>query len=210
MIESMPMMVDPYGFNFYTDPAFVKKRFGIDELQQIQVKMNEFSKQETIEQIRQILREPQFSDVILYDREQELEQVRRQFMQRFAFLLSAVLIMFFTALLGMVNQVASSLHERRREFSILKAMGSVRWHLFRLIVLEGVLISASGGLVSVVTGALFGNNVLRAMDSPLGQIPFSCLLGAFGMSIMMGLAATIPSAWRFSDLDVVRTVQEEG
>jgi ABC-type lipoprotein release transport system permease subunit len=55
--------------------------------------------------------------------------------------------------LGVLNTVLMSVLERTREFGVLLAIGMRPGRLFALVLLEGLLLGAAGGLVGVALGA---------------------------------------------------------
>ena len=56
------------------------------------------------------------------------------------------------AILGIVNTLALSVIERTREIGLLRAVGTTRKQLRRMIRLESVVISVYGALLGVVLG----------------------------------------------------------
>ncbi|MDN3648890.1 FtsX-like permease family protein [Reinekea marina] len=61
-------------------------------------------------------------------------------------------ILFMVAILGVVNAMFMSIYERTYEFGVILAIGTRRSQVFRLILIEGLVLS----LVSIVVGSLLG------------------------------------------------------
>ncbi|MBT5428949.1 MAG: FtsX-like permease family protein [Rhodospirillaceae bacterium] len=63
----------------------------------------------------------------------------------------------FTAILGMVISILSSLNERRREMAILRAVGAKPIHIFALLTVEATTIATLGALIGFfcLYGCLF-------------------------------------------------------
>jgi putative ABC transport system permease protein len=59
------------------------------------------------------------------------------------------------------NTVMMSVYERTREFGVMRALGAKRGFIFRLVVLEALLLSSLGGLL----GLLLGSAVSQAITS---------------------------------------------
>ncbi len=59
-----------------------------------------------------------------------------------------------TAILGMVTMILSTLNERRQEIAILRSLGAHTGTIFSLLILEAVILAASGILLG--TGLLYG------------------------------------------------------
>jgi putative ABC transport system permease protein len=56
------------------------------------------------------------------------------------------------ASLGVANMVIASVHARRYEFGVLRAIGSGRWQLVRLVLAEITLIGIISGLLATGAG----------------------------------------------------------
>lgn len=54
--------------------------------------------------------------------------------------------------LGIMNTVMMSVHERRREIGMLKAVGGERWHVLFIFLSEALLISIIGGFFGCIFG----------------------------------------------------------
>jgi putative ABC transport system permease protein len=54
--------------------------------------------------------------------------------------------------IGIMNTVMMSVHERRREIGMLKAVGAERWHILTIFLSEALLISIVGGLLGCALG----------------------------------------------------------
>lgn len=55
-----------------------------------------------------------------------------------------VVVIFLGAAFGIVNTMLMAVFERTREFGILRAVGTTRWALFRMVIYEAFFISAIG------------------------------------------------------------------
>jgi putative ABC transport system permease protein len=103
------------------------------------------------------------------------------------------------AILGIVNTLALSVVERRREIGMLRAVGMQRPQVRRTIYLESMLIAVFGAVVGVVLGLGLGVGFLRtlrdlglnAISVPWGQI-VSMLVG----SALVGVLAAVWPAVR--------------
>lgn len=102
------------------------------------------------------------------------------------------------AVLGIVNTLALSVVERRREIGMLRAIGMQRPQVRRIIYLESALIALFGTIVGVALGIVFGwgfvqtlrDEGLGSMSVPWGQVA-AMLIG----SVVVGvLAALWPAA----------------
>ncbi|MCE9554450.1 MAG: ABC transporter permease [Planctomycetes bacterium] len=106
--------------------------------------------------------------------------------------------------LGVVNTVAASVRARRWEMGVLRAMGTTRGGILRMILAEGVLIGLAACMLSLAFGVMSGYcgtgvtryvNVRGGMVTPL-VIPWTQIGIGFGITLAMCLIAAIgPALW---------------
>lgn len=127
------------------------------------------------------------------------------------------LIATFVAALGMFNTLSVSLMERTREIGIMKTLGTKRMDVWKLFLIEGMLISVSGGLVGILLGLGVGeglnglfNIIARATNHDTVDFYYSpplFLLMIFALVIVLGaFVGLIPArrATRISPLEALR------
>ena len=92
------------------------------------------------------------------------------------------------AVLGIINTLALSVVERRREIGMLRAVGMLRGQLRRTIYLESSLIALFGAVLGVGLGITFGSLFVRTLrNQGLNHIAIP-----YGQSaLMLGLAAVV-------------------
>lgn len=81
-------------------------------------------------------------------------------------LLVYALIFFVLAGLLVVNTVYLGLVERIREFGVIIALGADRWRIMRLVILESLLLVASGAVVGGVLGGVALWKLARGFSLP--------------------------------------------
>ena len=59
------------------------------------------------------------------------------------------------SLFGIANSLFLAVHERTREFGLLRAIGATRSQVRRVVRYESVITSAIGGLLGMAIGVLF-------------------------------------------------------
>ncbi|WP_235900658.1 ABC transporter permease [Lolliginicoccus suaedae] len=138
-----------------------------------------------------------FVVVQVMDREEfknsQAQQINLILSLLYALLALAVVI----AILGIINTLALSVVERRREIGMLRAVGMHRKQVRRTIYIESALIAVFGAVLGVVLGILFGwafvetlrDEGLRILAVPWGQV----VLMLFGSAVVGVLAALWPA-----------------
>ena len=116
------------------------------------------------------------------------------------------------AVLGIVNTLALSVHERTHEIGMLRAVGMTRRQLRRSVRWESVIIAAIGGTVGLALGLVWAWAFTSALETedlflltvPLGRIAFLALL-----SLAAGAIAAVIPAWRASRLEIFEAIARE-
>ena len=123
----------------------------------------------------------------------------RQLADKTASQIDTVLVLFYgllamsavMALLGMLNALTLSIHERTRELGTLRALGMTRAQARALIRDEGLITAATGTLVGAAVGLALG----WAMTRELG-IPFTPQWAQVALPVAVGLLVGALAAWR--------------
>ncbi len=115
------------------------------------------------------------------------------------------------ALLGVVNTLALSVHERTRELGMLRAVGMSRRQVRQMIRGESVITAGIGAVLGIVLGTLFALIVSRPLaDSGfVFTIPIAALIIVFIVAALAGVLAAIQPARRAAKVDVLRAVTTE-
>jgi putative ABC transport system permease protein len=115
------------------------------------------------------------------------------------------------ALLGIVNTLALSVHERTRELGMLRAVGMSRSQVRAMIRAESVITAAIGAVLGTVLGLAFAAIVSRplAADGFVFKVPVGALIAVFVLAGLAGVLAAIPPARRAARVDVLRAVTTE-
>ena len=117
--------------------------------------------------------------------------------------------------LGILNTVMMSVHERRREIGMLKAVGAERWHVLLLFLSEALIISLIGGGIGCGLG-LAGVYLIQWFVSTLGlelTIPLlispSILAGAILIAAGIGVIAGLYPSWQAANVPPVEALRYE-
>ena len=115
------------------------------------------------------------------------------------------------AVLGIVNTLALSVIERKREIGMLRAIGMARWQVRRTIYVESLLIAIFGAVLGVVLGVAFGWALVRTLRYwglgdpvlPTGLIIITLIGAAF-----VGVAAALWPASRAAKTKPLEAIAE--
>jgi putative ABC transport system permease protein len=140
-------------------------------------------------------------------KDQQSNQVNQLLVLIYVLLLLAVIISLF----GIVNTLVLSIYERTRELGMLRAIGTSRRQVKRMIRYESVITSLIGAVIGIVLGVVFALAVAQALSDqgfklsiPVGQLVILVVLGA-----LAGILAAILPARRAARLNVLDALAYE-
>ena len=116
------------------------------------------------------------------------------------------------AVLGVINTLALSVIERTREIGLLRAIGTSRRQLRRLVRLESVLIAIHGAILGLALGLAWGvagQRALRAYGITALTIPWATVAAVLVGAVLVGLIAALLPSIRASRLDVLTAITTE-
>lgn len=110
---------------------------------------------------------------------------------------------------GMVTLMHIAVSERVSEIGLLTALGATRARIRILFLLESIALSTLGGLAGLIIGAgIAGLLKLLISELPV-NIPWDFVLGALGLSLVIGLAAGVIPAMRAAKLNPVDALRTD-
>jgi len=128
------------------------------------------------------------------------------------FLTALLTMSIIIAAVGVVNTLALSVIERTREIGLLRAVGTSRRQLRRMIRLESVVIALFGALLGIGIGVVFGWAIQRALsDEGLNvlSVPAGTLVVYLVVAAVIGVLAALWPAWRAGRMDVLKAIATE-
>src|SRR4029453_17882245 len=96
-------------------------------------------------------------------REQFKDNLTEQINQLLALVYGLLLLSVIVALLGIVNTLALSVHERTREIGMLRAVGITRRQVRRMVRDESVITAGIGAILGIVLGVVFALIISRPL-----------------------------------------------
>jgi putative ABC transport system permease protein len=114
------------------------------------------------------------------------------------------LAVVFAILLVAANTMMMAVRERVSEVGVLKTLGFDDGTIFRLVLMEGAIITLGGGIV----GAMLAKLALDGFTPPGNFLPpmtvsWTTIAIAIGIAIVMGAASGLIPAWQASRLRIV-------
>jgi putative ABC transport system permease protein len=148
----------------------------------------------------------------IQDQAQYRDNVANQIDQMLALVTALLGMALFIAVLGIMNTLALSIHERTREIGLLRAVGMTRKQVRRMIRWEAVTVALLGSAVGLVLGTGLGWAATRVLEEGgLSRfvLPGGQLVGAVVLALLAGVLAAIIPARSAARLDVLRAVTVE-
>ena len=146
-------------------------------------------------------------------------KTKKEFKDQQAGQLNQVLTLFYVllslsviiSLFGIVNTLALSIHERTRELGLLRAVGTSRRQVRRMIRGESVITAVIGAVIGAVLGFFFAVIVTRPLTDEgfVLTFPAPTLLVLLLLAVLAGVVAAIGPARRASRMDVLEALAYE-
>ena len=142
----------------------------------------------------------------------EYAEAETEALDQFVYLLYALLGMSVViSLFGIANSLFLSIHERTREFGLLRAVGATRGQVRRMVRYESIITAVIGGVLGIAVGLLFAFMVTQSLgDLGLGFEPPPAQLGVFlVLAVLVGVLAAALPARRGARLQVLEALRAE-
>ncbi|WP_148302523.1 ABC transporter permease [Caldalkalibacillus mannanilyticus] len=181
----------------FTDISTIERVFNVDALHSIHLKFDSNYDQEKLkEQVYLIQQHPEASNIIIYDRVEEMSKVFNQVFQRILILCSAIAVLVLIVLLGLSNNMAASIRERVTEFSIMRVLGSPNRQILRLLLMEGGILTFAGTIIGITAGIILGCQLIAILESPISYSFLLWFLVPIIISPFVGLFVSLfPALW---------------
>jgi putative ABC transport system permease protein len=125
------------------------------------------------------------------NRKQFKDQQASQFNQAAGFLYVLLSLAVIVSLFGLVNTLALSIFERQRELGMLRAIGTARSQIRRMIRYEAIITALIGAVLGLVLGTVFARVITTQFDGYVFTVPFGRIIG---IAILAGLAGIVAAA----------------
>jgi putative ABC transport system permease protein len=131
--------------------------------------------------------------------------------------LSTALIAILIAMVGVINTILMSVHERFQEIGILKTIGAMPWDIFKLIWTETIILCTIGGVLGIILALILSKItevVIRRIlpYSPSGGlvlIDLKLVLITLAAILCIGLLSGLYPAWRAGRIRPLEAIRGE-
>jgi putative ABC transport system permease protein len=200
------------GTGIYLSKETLAEDFNETESEFLAVKARPASDRDIMERrIEEVLKDyPQFT---VYSNAEWKAQIESDFNRQYVFFYAIMGVSVAVSAFGVVNTLSMSVFERTREIGILRAVGTTRLQVGRLIIDEGVVISLIGCLIGVALGSLLGYLFVQGSSAGGFEIDFYYpklpALAALLSGLFIGVFAGLLPARSAARKSIVEAVQYE-
>ncbi len=153
-----------------------------------------------------------YPGVIVQSQAELKEQVQSNVQALLGVMIALLGLAIVIAVLGIVNTLFLSVLERTREIGMLRAVGTSRWQVRWMVVLESIVIALFGAILGILLGVVFATALQRTLvDQGIDvlQIPIPSLVIYLVIAMVVGALAAAWPAYRAARLDVLRAITTE-
>jgi len=130
-------------------------------------------------------------------------------------LLTVIAIALIISAFGIINTLLMSVNERTREFGMMKAIGASGLDIGKMVLIETVFITLSGGVIGTIS-AIVGSSLIEGFVK--GILPYSprgslvsaspeLIAFALGFSLVLGLICGLYPAFKSSRLTPMEAIR---
>ncbi|MEA2157500.1 MAG: putative transport system permease protein [Solirubrobacteraceae bacterium] len=152
-----------------------------------------------------------FPDAETQDRGQVKDSQAGKINQILYLIYALLALSIIVSLFGILNTLALSIFERTRELGLLRAIGTSRRQVKRIVRLEAVITSLIGALLGLVLGVLFALAISRPLVAEGFRLtfPVTTLVALVAAAAAAGMVASLWPARRAARLDVLAALAYE-
>ncbi|PDY41248.1 permease [Bacillus wiedmannii] len=195
------------GLDVFVNEQWARDKFHVQGYEAIQVMTNSNQSFEAIKKrVKEITNNKENIEVInSYDLLKEQGQLLSQMMMLIRLL---VVIVFIISGIGLMNAIVASLHERRAEISMIRAVGAIPKQMRRIVLLEGTLLGAIAGCIGIFGGVLFSYIVLSSLELTVIIIPYNQVAVLALASVILGAGAALIASLQLRKFKLSDTLKE--
>jgi putative ABC transport system permease protein len=191
----------------------MRRYFNIRDANTLLVKVNNGTAASTVQE--QI--EAQYGNryhLILISNDTIREQVLTLMDQAFRMFDVMALISIVVGSLGVINTLTMSVIERTREIGMLRAIGTTRGQIVKMVLAEAMLMGVIGGILGLGTGIVLARILFIGMTTMSGYrltfiLPPEGVILSFVIALIISQVAAIAPARRASKVRILEAVHYE-
>lgn len=142
----------------------------------------------------------------------EFTDAQKKSINTLLYLLYALLaVSVIISLFGIVNTLVLSVYERTREIGMLRAIGTTRRQMRRIVRYESVITSIIGGILGTILGVIFAYVVTTRLGAQgiSFSVPWLQLVIFLIVAAFVGVLAAVLPARRAANLNILEAVHYE-
>ena len=148
----------------------------------------------------------------LRDQDGLVEEANNQIQQLLNVIYGFLSISVFVALFGITNTLSLSVYERTREIGLMRAIGTYRKQVRRMIFVESSIISIFGAFLGTGLGIFFAWSLIKALeDEGFSNFTVSApqTFTWIGIAVIAGMIAAILPAIKASRQNILEAISYE-
>ncbi len=149
----------------------------------------------------------------LYDASTFKASQQQVFSQAISAIYLLVIMLAIPGLIAMANTMSVNVIERTREIGMLRAVGSTRPQVKRIILVESLLLSALGTLTGVAVGLYLSSYIVKALNYSGFKLEFyfptTGIIFAVIVGFVFGIFASIAPARNAANTEIVEALRYE-
>jgi putative ABC transport system permease protein len=153
----------------------------------------------------------EYPGALVETKQEFVDSISKQ-LNQFLYMLYALLaVSVIISLFGIVNTLILTVYERTREIGMLRAIGSTRSQIRRMIRYESVITAIMGGVLGIVVGVAFAYIVTTQLGAQgiSFTLPAVQLLICLAVAIVVGILAAVLPARRAAKTDILAAIHYE-
>ncbi|HKR98746.1 MAG TPA: FtsX-like permease family protein, partial [Candidatus Dormibacteraeota bacterium] len=160
------------------------------------------------QQISNVL-ERRFPEAEVLTAKEFKDDIAGQVNQLLGLIYALLALAIIVSLFGIVNTLVLSISERTRELGMLRAIGTSRKQVKRIVRWEAVITAMIGGVLGVVVGVVLAVLFTQPLDNFTLSIPVPTLILVLILAGIAGVLASVLPARRAAKLDVLQALAYE-
>ena len=153
--------------------------------------------------------ERRYPEAEILTAEEFKDDIAGQVNQLLGLIYALLALAIIVSLFGIVNTLVLSISERTRELGLLRAVGTSRRQVKRMVRYESVITSMIGGVLGIVLGVVLAVLFTQPLEDFTLSIPIGSLVVLLVLAGVAGVGAAVLPARRAAKLDVLDALAYE-